>query len=87
LIYEVTVESASLTIYDMLSNIGGLMGLYAGLSVLSFMQFVELAVYLCGCCRRLEPPIEEKRMAPPPSADILYRRSKISDMNTKELSE
>ncbi len=86
LVYEVTVESASMTLFDMLSAVGGLMGLYAGLTVLSFIQFVELVIYLCGCCHRLEPPLEEKQSAPSPSANVLYRPSKVSDMDTKEPS-
>jgi hypothetical protein len=42
-------ETPSMTIVDLLSNIGGLLGLYGGLSFLTLGQGVELIFYLIGC--------------------------------------
>lgn len=39
-------ENPSILIYDLLPNIGGTMGLFVGISVLSFVEFVEIAIEL-----------------------------------------
>jgi hypothetical protein len=52
-------ETPSMTIVDLLSNIGGLLGLYGGLSFLTLGQGVELIFYLIGC---FSPRESEKDM-------------------------
>lgn len=39
-------ENPSILIYDLLPNIGGTMGLFVGISVLSFVEFFEIAIEL-----------------------------------------
>lgn len=39
-------ENPSILIYDLLPNIGGTMGLFVGISVLSFVEFIEIAIEL-----------------------------------------
>lgn len=40
-----------MTFPQMLASLGGTLGLYGGLSFLSLFQFVELLLYMIGCCR------------------------------------
>jgi hypothetical protein len=40
--YTLINEAASLTIFEMFSNIGGTLGLFLGISLLSFIEVVEV---------------------------------------------
>ncbi len=42
--YMKITESPSILIYDLAPNIGGTMGLFVGMSALSFMELIELAI-------------------------------------------
>lgn len=37
-------ETPAITIYDLLPNIGGTMGLFVGISALSFVEIVEIVI-------------------------------------------
>jgi hypothetical protein len=39
-----------MSLFDLLSNIGGTLGLYGGLSFLTLGQFIEVFFYMFGCC-------------------------------------
>jgi hypothetical protein len=44
--YTSTTESAAVTTETFISNLGGTLGLFIGISILSFVELVELAVLL-----------------------------------------
>ena len=44
--YTLISESPKVQLVDMFANIGGLLGLFTGMSVLSFVELAELAVEL-----------------------------------------
>ncbi|CAD5228068.1 unnamed protein product [Bursaphelenchus okinawaensis] len=48
--YETMTESASTTVSTMLSNIGGQIGLFLGMSVISFIEFVLLGLQVLLSC-------------------------------------
>lgn len=59
-------ESPSLTSITLISNVGGILGLFIGVSILSFVEFIELAIEFLIIVRddrrekRLERKLEEK---------------------------
>jgi hypothetical protein len=45
-VVELIVESATMELWDLLANIGGTMGLYAGMSLLTLVEITEIIVLL-----------------------------------------
>ncbi|XP_033114115.1 low-density lipoprotein receptor-related protein 2-like [Anneissia japonica] len=59
--YESTVESSAYGAPDLFSDLGGTAGLYLGLSVISILEFFELAyVIIQYMCRRLKRSIRQR---------------------------
>jgi len=48
-VVETYTESASITIVDLISNVGGQTGLWIGISFLSLMELVEMLYRLIRC--------------------------------------
>ena len=46
LIYKSFTENAKMTIADLISNIGGTIGLFLGLSFLSFIEIVDVIIHI-----------------------------------------
>lgn len=55
---QLIVESPKYDIWGLLSNIGGTLGLYVGISVITLFEIIEVItdIFLFCCCFKLQKP-------------------------------